>query len=149
MHKRNPGLHVGHHDRRYGKFGWDSERDDGDQPRRPEETQSLFEMSLLNDHILAEGVENLESESGRSRFFKNLQQGGLQCTRETLDCTLDTMIEDRGSKEAEEDKGDQDTQMANLAGILSETMGISREDLKRHRVYLRCPFSMTIFWLRG
>jgi hypothetical protein len=29
----------------------------------------LQEMLTLNDYILAEGVENLESESGRSRFL--------------------------------------------------------------------------------
>jgi hypothetical protein len=38
---------------------------------------TLQEMSTLNDHILAEGVENLESESGRSRFFENIQKRGL------------------------------------------------------------------------
>ena len=54
------------------------------------------EMSLLNDHILAEGVENLESESGRVRFFKNLQFNGLKCTRERLDETLEQMLEDQG-----------------------------------------------------
>jgi hypothetical protein len=32
--------------------------------------QELKEMSIINDHILAEGVENLESESGRKRFLK-------------------------------------------------------------------------------
>jgi exodeoxyribonuclease III len=50
--------------------------------------QELKEMSIINDHILAEGVENLESESGRKRFFENLQKLGLQCSRETVDKTI-------------------------------------------------------------
>ena len=62
--------------------------------------QNLTEMSLLNDHILAEGVENLESESGRVRFFENLKAHGLQCTRETLDTTLESMREDKGGATA-------------------------------------------------
>jgi exodeoxyribonuclease III len=59
--------------------------------------QSLSEMSLLNDHILAEGVENLESESGRSRFFENLKAQGLKCSRQQLDTTLEAMQEDQGA----------------------------------------------------
>jgi hypothetical protein len=58
--------------------------------------QSLTDMSLLNDHILAEGVENLESESGRKRFFENLKAAGLKCSRDQLDETLGVMQEDQG-----------------------------------------------------
>ena len=62
---------------------------------------NLQEMSILNDHILAEGVENLESESGRTRFFENIQKRGLKCSRATLDATLDGIHEDQGSKAGE------------------------------------------------
>jgi hypothetical protein len=48
-------------------------------------------MSVINDHILSEGVENLESETGRARFFENLQTQGLQVNRKQLDETLDSM----------------------------------------------------------
>ena len=64
--------------------------------------KELTEMSLLNDHILSEGVENLESESGRARFFENLQACGLQCSRATLDNTLQEMKEDQGEAQEEE-----------------------------------------------
>lgn len=63
--------------------------------------QDLNEMSILNDHILSEGVENLESESGRNRFFENIRRKGLNCTRENLDTTLDSMTEDKGGKTGE------------------------------------------------
>jgi len=59
--------------------------------------QSLSEMSILNDHILAEGVENLESESGCSRFFENLKAQGLKCSRKQLDSTVTEMKEDQGA----------------------------------------------------
>ena len=62
---------------------------------------TLQEMSTLNDHILAEGVENLESESGRSRFFENIQKRGLKCSRVVLDETLEKMKEDQGGKNGE------------------------------------------------
>jgi hypothetical protein len=63
--------------------------------------QELREMSILNDHILAEGVENLESESGRERFFKNLQTQGLQCSREFVEAALDARKEDSGGRQAD------------------------------------------------
>ena len=71
---------------------------------------NLQEMSILNDHILSEGVENLESESGRARFLKNLQDNGLSCTRTQLEETLEHMREDRGpsSKGSEEINPDED-----------------------------------------
>ena len=95
---------------------------------------NLHEMSILNDHILAEGVENLESETGRSRFFKNLQQGGLKCTREQLDDTLDEMLEDRGKSKDGEVEGavDQgDPHMVQLAEIVSEVRGLEAMDAER------------------
>jgi hypothetical protein len=63
--------------------------------------KELREMSILNDHILAEGVENLESESGRERFFKNLQAQGLQCSREFVEAALDARKEDSGGRQAD------------------------------------------------
>jgi exodeoxyribonuclease III len=51
----------------------------------------LQEMSLLNDRILAEGVENLESDSGREKFLKNLKESGLNCDGEMLAATLSDM----------------------------------------------------------
>jgi hypothetical protein len=62
---------------------------------------TLQEMSTLNDHILAEGVENLESETGRSRFFENIQKRGLKCSRVILDETLEKMQEDQGGRNGE------------------------------------------------
>jgi hypothetical protein len=62
-------------------------------------------MSILNDHILAEGVENLESESGRARFFDNIKAQGLQCSREFVDAALDARKEDAGGGETEADYG--------------------------------------------
>ena len=96
---------------------------------------NLKEMSLLNDHILAEGVENLESESGRSRFFKNLKQNGLQCTRERLDETLDAMQEDQGGWQAELEPADEAT--VALACILGETGGLAEAD------YAKLPSLLT------
>ena len=63
--------------------------------------EKLTEMATLNDHILAEGVENLESESGRSRFFENIKAKGLTCSREAMEDTLEAMAEDRGTAEAQ------------------------------------------------
>jgi hypothetical protein len=48
-------------------------------------------MAALNDHILQEGVENLESESGRARFFKNLKKAGIDCSEEKMQVTLKKM----------------------------------------------------------
>ena len=67
--------------------------------------RDLREMSILNDHILAEGVENLESESGRARFFENIKAQGLQCSREFVDAALDARKEDAGGGETEDDYG--------------------------------------------
>ena len=64
--------------------------------------QDLQEMATLNDHILSEGVENLESESGRERFFEHLQAQGLKCSREQLDSTLRDRREDEGRSAREE-----------------------------------------------
>ena len=58
--------------------------------------QALQEMATLNDHILAEGVENLEAESGRARFFENLQAQGLKCSKAELDANLRERKEDAG-----------------------------------------------------
>ena len=65
---------------------------------RAEAKEDLVEMSRLNDLILAEGVENLESKSGRKRFLKNLQELGLKCNHGKLSKTLEEMKEDRGNK---------------------------------------------------
>ena len=90
---------------------------------------NLREMSILNDHILAEGVENLESESGRSRFFENLKKSGLKCTRETLDDTLEAMREDQGGLAEEQEPADAATLA--LQCILEETGGLAEEDKAR------------------
>ena len=85
---------------------------------------TLEEMSKLNDHILAEGVENLESDSGRARFFKNLKQNGLKCSREKLDETLEMMKMDQGRggddcMAAEVFRSDEPA-MVNLVGLWGE-----------------------------
>jgi exodeoxyribonuclease III len=94
--------------------------------------QSLTEMSLLNDHILAEGVENLESESGRSRFFENLTAQGLKCSRQQVDATLEAMKADRGeaSKESEPECL---PMIAGMVSLLAECRGIkpSESDIDR------------------
>lgn len=51
----------------------------------------LTEMSLLNDRILSEGVENLESDSGREKFLQNLKESGLDCDEELLSATISDM----------------------------------------------------------
>lgn len=45
----------------------------------------LQEMSQLNDEILAEGIENLESESGRQRFYDNLMKKGMESSKEVIE----------------------------------------------------------------
>jgi exodeoxyribonuclease III len=79
--------------------------------------QDLQEMSLLNDHILAEGVENLESESGRARFFENLRALGLKCSRGTLDATLESMREDAGGAMATDDEAAEEHQLTMIAAM--------------------------------
>ena len=85
---------------------------------------TLEEMSKLNDHILAEGVENLESDSGRARFFEHLKQTGLKCSREKLNETLEAMKEDQGRMgddcAAADVLGSDEPAMVNLVGIWSE-----------------------------
>ena len=51
----------------------------------------LREASTLNDHILSEGVENLETESGRLRFLKNIKKKGLSTTEASLGRALADM----------------------------------------------------------
>ena len=51
----------------------------------------LTELSQINDRILSEGVENLESDSGREKFLKNLQESGIDCDGEMLTATLSDM----------------------------------------------------------
>ena len=51
---------------------------------RVEAKEELEEMSRLNDLILAEGVKNLESESGRGRFLMNLKKEGMKCDKGRL-----------------------------------------------------------------
>ena len=57
--------------------------------------QELREMSEIVDRILAEGVENLESVSGRKKFLNNLKQMNFQTREkeivETIEETLPTM----------------------------------------------------------
>jgi hypothetical protein len=62
--------------------------------------QELRDMATLNDHILSEGVENLESESGRARFLENLKARGLKCSETALDDLLRVRREDAGESEA-------------------------------------------------
>lgn len=85
---------------------------------------NLQEMSIINDHILAEGVENLESESGRARFLKNLKANGLSCTKGQLDDTLEAMREDTGlTKLGSESESAEDSKFARIicsAGTPSE-----------------------------
>jgi exodeoxyribonuclease III len=98
--------------------------------------QELKEMALINDHILAEGVENLESESGRARFFENLQKTGLKCSRTKLDETLDVMAADQGTPFRPLDEGLAEVQVDGpaepaclaLASILNETGGLAEEE---------------------
>ena len=92
--------------------------------------QELTEMSLLNDHILAEGVENLESESGRERFFKNLKALGLKCSRDYLDSTLDAMQGDKG-RAPQADSGEAEDyhqpMIAAMVGMLADNRGLDPE----------------------
>jgi hypothetical protein len=96
----------------------------------------LSEMSIINDHILAEGVENLESESGRARFFENLKTKGLNCSRETLNSTIEGMKEDNGQSmksddciEAEIREGKAEgALMVNMIGSIYENRGFDARD---------------------
>ena len=45
---------------------------------------------------MAEGVENLESESGRKRFFENIRKDGLRCSEEQLNTKLKEKLADQG-----------------------------------------------------
>ena len=80
--------------------------------------EELHEMATLNDHILAEGVENLESESGRTRFFENLQTHGLKCSRTQLDETLRQRLEDSG--QAAGDAGTEEEQLLMLSAMVHQ-----------------------------
>jgi exodeoxyribonuclease III len=94
--------------------------------------QHLTEMSLLNDHILAEGVENLESESGRARFFKNLQEAGLRCSRDKLDETLNNMRVDKGEEETVEEETTERLDVSpKLMSMLGVCQGIPRGNVSR------------------
>ena len=97
--------------------------------------EELKEMSLVQDHILAEGVENLESETGRARFLANMKKGGLNCTREQLDEKLEQMLEDQGPKAGSEGPMDlaMDPEMVNFSLILTETGGVSGAAAEEHR----------------
>ena len=48
-------------------------------------------MSKLNDYILSEGVEQLETESGRQKFLENLKKIDIDCDEETLVQTVSEM----------------------------------------------------------
>jgi len=91
----------------------------------------LEEMSILNDHILAEGVENLESESGRTRFFENLKIKGLKCSREKLDETLEEMKAEKGRPDDSEDFDEEDRQLVNLTKIINQTGGVDATTVER------------------
>jgi hypothetical protein len=92
--------------------------------------QQLTDMSLLNDHILAEGVENLESESGRKRFLENLKAAGLRCSRDRLEETLENMKTDQGGEagpgQAEDSEGL--PVRKELAILIGKCTGISHQD---------------------
>jgi exodeoxyribonuclease III len=91
------------------------------------EKQSLSEMSILNDHILSEGVENLESETGRARFFENLKAQGLQCSRTQLDSTLAAMQEDRGTAA----KSEPLPLIAAMVGLLGDNRGVRMDQQEK------------------
>ena len=88
--------------------------------------EELEEMSRLNDMILAEGVENLESQSGRDRFLKNLKKEGMKCDQDYLAKTLQEMREDRGETDREEVKldinEDNNEEMVNFLQIVSKNI---------------------------
>jgi exodeoxyribonuclease III len=108
--------------------------------------QDLQEMSLLNDHILAEGVENLESDSGRARFFENLKALGLKCSRDTLDSTLDTMREDAGqAMKADSTAGQDQPQplIATMACVLEENRGLWAGEFEKEGQRLCMPGSLS------
>ena len=105
--------------------------------------QELHERSILNDHILAEGVENLESESGRKRFFENLQAHGMKCSREQLDSTLEAMQEDCGGKpkaDYQEAEGDRLPMIAAMVGMIHDNKGLDPElENKGEPLCMRAP----------
>jgi hypothetical protein len=55
------------------------------------ESRRLQGISKLNDHIISEGVESLETESGRQKFFENLKKLDINCDDDTLNATLEEM----------------------------------------------------------
>jgi hypothetical protein len=65
----------------------------------------LREMAEINDRILEAGVENLESETGRAKFYKNLQELGMVSRRETVDETIREMTPGGQVKIDEEEVG--------------------------------------------
>ena len=86
---------------------------------RKMQRRELVEMAELNDRILEEGIENLETETGRQRFFENIQKKGMGVTRETLEETVAEMAHtgaaEEGATEAELVKGgESDPQMVNF-----------------------------------
>ena len=58
---------------------------------RKVDKKRLDNMSKLNDYILAEGVEQLETESGREKFLENLKKIDIHCDEETLMQTVTEM----------------------------------------------------------
>ena len=88
--------------------------------------QDLREMATLNDHILAEGVENLESETGRARFLENLKAQGLTCSRDSLESMLRDRLEDAGTQRAEDSEARDDgplPMIAAMVNLLGENKG--------------------------
>jgi exonuclease III len=53
--------------------------------------QELVEMAQTNDHIVAGGVDNLESEAGQTRFFEILHKFCSKCPGAKLDETWEMM----------------------------------------------------------
>jgi hypothetical protein len=97
-------------------------------------------MATLNDHILSEGVENLESESGRARFLENLKAQGLKCSETARDDLLRVRREDAGESEAmdasnaaEEEPMPMIAAMVNLLGTITGGTGTRQRRQRGNR----------------
>lgn len=64
----------------------------------------MREMAELNDRILEEGVENLESESGRQRFYDNLKKQGIESKREVVDKNIEELLSTKGEEKQSEEE---------------------------------------------
>jgi exonuclease III len=90
----------------------------------------MREMAELNDRILEEGVENLESETGRQRFYENLQKNGIESTKEVVDKTIEELRprENNAQKEIENEGEEEILEVTCMANFINAVYKVDKVD---------------------